>query len=112
MGWVRTVSDAARRCVREQDVDGATRTVDILLTHAPPRGVGDGSDPPHQGFPILNALTRWLRPALLLHGHVDPAPAGGRDHWLDGTIVRNVTGWQLMLVEPVIGLVEDKARAR
>ena len=30
---------------------GATRSVDILLTHAPPRGVGDGPDPPHQGFP-------------------------------------------------------------
>ncbi len=84
---------------------GATRTVDILLTHAPPRGVGDGPDPPHQGFPILNAITRWLRPALLLHGHVDPEPGGRRDHWLDGTIVRNVTGWQLMLIEPVIGLI-------
>jgi hypothetical protein len=91
---------------------GATRAVDILLTHAPPRGVGDAPDPPHQGFPILNALTRWLRPALLLHGHVDPEPAGRRDHWLDGTLVRNVTGWQLMLIEPVTGLVEDKTHAR
>lgn len=91
---------------------GATRTVDILLTHAPPRGVGDAPDRPHQGFPILNALTRWLRPALLLHGHVDPEPAGRRDHWLGDTIVRNVTGWQLMLIEPVTGLVEDKTHAR
>jgi hypothetical protein len=85
-----------------------TRTVDILLTHAPPRGVGDGPDPPHQGFPILNALTRWLRPALLLHGHVDPEPASGRDRRLGDTIVRNVTGWQLMLIEPVTGLVSDR----
>ncbi len=91
---------------------GAARAVDILLTHAPPRGVGDAADPPHQGFPILNALTRWLRPALLLHGHVDPQPTGPRDHWLGGTIVRNVTGWQLFLVEPVTGLVEDKTHAR
>ena len=71
-----------------------------------------GTDPPHQGFPILNALTRWLRPALLLHGHVDPKPGGRRDQWLDGTLVRNVTGWQLMLIEPIIGLVEDKTYAR
>ena len=101
---------AARARLRRRR--GATRTVDILLTHAPPRGVGDGPDPPHQGFPILNALTRWLRPALLLHGHVDPEPASRRDHWLGDTIVRNVTGWQLLLVEPVTGLVKDKAYAR
>ena len=82
---------------------GAPRTVDVLLTHAPPRGVGDGADPPHQGFPALNALAGWLRPALLLHGHVDPEPAGRRDHWLGGTIVRNVTGWQVMGIEPVTG---------
>jgi Calcineurin-like phosphoesterase len=91
---------------------GAARTADILLTHAPPRGVGDGPDPPHQGFPILNALTQWLRPALLLHGHVNPEPASRRDLWLDDTIVRNVTGWQLFSIEPVTGLVKDKTYAR
>jgi hypothetical protein len=42
---------------------------------------------------------------------VDPEPAGGRDHWLGDTLVRNVTGWQLMLIEPVTGLVEDRTRA-
>src|ERR1700727_2220499 len=26
------------------------RPVDLLLTHAPPRGVGDGDDPAHRGF--------------------------------------------------------------
>jgi hypothetical protein len=87
-------------------------TVDILLTHAPPRGVGDAPDPPHQGFPVLNALTRWLHPALLLHGHVDPAPASRRDHRLGGTIVRNVTGWRLFSIEPVTGLVKEKSYAR
>jgi hypothetical protein len=84
---------------------GAPRTVDVLITHAPPRGVGDGADAPHRGFPALNALARRLRPALLLHGHVDPEPASGYVHWLGDTIVRNVTGWQLMLIEPVTGLV-------
>ena len=80
--------------------------MDILLTHAPPRGVGDGPDPPHQGFPIFNALTRWLRPALLLHGHVDPEPAAG-DWTVAGRHHRaQRNGWQLMLIEPVTGLVE------
>ena len=54
----------------------ARTRVDVLLTHAPPRGVGDGTDPVHQGFPALNVLAERLQPALLLHGHVDPDPSG------------------------------------
>jgi hypothetical protein len=83
------------------------RAVDVLLTPAPPRGVGDGADPVHQGFPALNVLTARLQPAVLLHGHVDPDPAGRRDHRLGRTIVRNATGWQLFDLEPVTGRVAD-----
>ena len=79
----------------------------MLLTHAPPRGVGDGTDPAHQGFPALNVLAARLRPALLLHGHVDPDPAGQRDHPLGRTLVRNATGWQLFDLDPATGRVAD-----
>jgi hypothetical protein len=82
--------------------------VDVLLTHAPPRGVGDGADPVHQGFPALNVLAERLQPALLLHGHVDPSGRG--DHRLGGTLVRNVTGWQLFDLEPGTGQVNDVTR--
>ena len=81
--------------------------LDVLLTHAPPRGVGDGPDPVHQGFPALNVLAGRLRPPLLLHGHVDPDPARGRDHQLGRTLVRNVTGWQLFDFEPATEQVAD-----
>ena len=81
--------------------------LDVLLSHAPPRGVGDGPDPVHQGFPALNVLAERLRPALLLHGHVDPDPAGQRDHRLGDTLVRNVTGWQLLDLDPATGRVAD-----
>jgi hypothetical protein len=81
--------------------------LDVLLTHAPPRGVGDGTDPVHQGFPALNVLAGRLQPPLLLHGHVDPDPAGGRDHWLGRTLVRNVTGWRLFDLDPATGQVAD-----
>ncbi len=84
--------------------------VDVLLTHAPPRGVGDGTDAAHQGFPAVNALAARLRPAVLLHGHVDPDPSGRRDHRLGGTIVRNATGWQLFDLEPATGQVNDVTR--
>jgi hypothetical protein len=84
--------------------------LDVLLTHAPPRGVGDGPDPVHQGFPALNVLARRLQPPLLLHGHVDPDPAGRRDHRLGRTLVRNATGWQLFDLDPATGRVTDVTR--
>jgi calcineurin-like phosphoesterase family protein len=88
---------AARAALRRQRVD-------VLLTHAPPRGVGDADDPPHRGFTALHRLAGRLRPALLLHGHVDPDALGGREHRMGATVVRNVTGWQLLTVDPVTGV--------
>ena len=58
------------------------RGVDVLLTHAPPRGVGDREDRAHQGFEALNWLTRRLQPALLLHGHIHPDEIPARAHRL------------------------------
>lgn len=44
--------------------------VDIVVTHAPPSGVGDAEDPAHRGFQALNQLLEQYRPKYLLHGHV------------------------------------------
>ena len=44
--------------------------VDIVLVHAPPRGVGDGDDPAHMGFDAFLPLLEAYRPMYLLHGHV------------------------------------------
>lgn len=75
--------------------------VDILLTHAPPRGVGDEPDLAHHGFDCYHALVAALRPALLLHGHV--RPAGGRNNQIGDTIVRNVVGRHLIDFQAVTG---------
>jgi Calcineurin-like phosphoesterase len=88
------------------------RRVQVLLSHAPPAGVGDGPDAPHLGFPILNALIRELSPGLLLHGHVDPSPAGRGDHQVNGTIVRNVTGRHLFAIDPGTGAPADLAASQ
>jgi hypothetical protein len=66
--------------------------VDVLLTHAPPRGVGDAEDPPHRGFDALHGVVARLRPPLLLHGHIHPYGEPTPDRVLDGTTVRNVVG--------------------
>ena len=43
---------------------------DILLAHAPIRGVGDQEDLCHQGFACFGSLLDVYHPALMLHGHV------------------------------------------
>jgi Icc-related predicted phosphoesterase len=44
--------------------------VDIVVTHTPPKGVGDADDLAHQGFETLLELIEKYRPKYLLHGHV------------------------------------------
>jgi len=76
------------------------RGVDLLITHAPPRGVGDDSDPAHRGFAALHGLVAALRPAALLHGHTHPSCVRDAAVRLGGTLVRNVTGWHLLEISP------------
>ena len=47
-----------------------TGGVDVVVTHAPPRDVGDAQDPAHRGFTALRELLDKYRPGHLLHGHV------------------------------------------
>ena len=72
----------------------------MLLTHAPPSGVGDGADPPHQGFTALHGLVAALQPAVLLHGHVLRYDAATPGRQLGRTVVRNVTGRHLLDIRP------------
>ena len=44
--------------------------VDIVVTHAPPEGVGDAPDNAHRGFAALIDLIDKYHPTYLLHGHV------------------------------------------
>ena len=44
--------------------------VDIVVTHAPPAGVGDGEDVAHKGFEALLGFLDKYKPKYLLHGHV------------------------------------------
>lgn len=46
------------------------RYVDILVTHAPPRGIGDGEDRCHTGFKAFLWFMRKFKPRYLIHGHV------------------------------------------
>ena len=43
--------------------------VDIVVTHAPPMGLGDLDDPAHRGFEAFLKLIDRYHPKYLLHGH-------------------------------------------
>lgn len=43
--------------------------IDILLTHAPAAGLGDGDDTCHQGFDVFNQLIEVYKPSYFFHGH-------------------------------------------
>lgn len=84
----------ARRLVRaaqrRRRRDG--RGVDVLLTHAPPRGLGDREDLPHHGFDCLHETVEKLQPKWLLHGHIHPYGEHLPERRLGATRVRNVVG--------------------
>ena len=49
------------------------RSLDVLLTHAAPRGVHDGIDLAHRGFESFARLIRRFQPRYAVHGHVHPS---------------------------------------
>lgn len=63
---------AVRRLVPWMLVNKARygRYLDILVTHAPPRGIHDEPDVCHTGFDAFNWLIRHFQPRYHLHGHV------------------------------------------
>ena len=74
--------------------------IDVVLTHAPPAGCGDGSDRPHHGIEALHGVVDALQPTWLLHGHVHPHDGPRPDRQLGPTTVRNVIPWSLLDIEP------------
>ncbi len=45
------------------------RYLDVLITHAPPRGIHESGDHAHIGFEAFLTLMDRFRPRFLLHGH-------------------------------------------
>lgn len=72
----------------------------LVISHAAPRGLGDGPDRYHAGFGAYRWLLRRVRPPLWLHGHTHPASAASRETRADGTIILNVTGSVLVELRP------------
>ena len=76
------------------------RRLDVLITHGPPAGVHEGSDRAHQGLTAVRRAVDWMRPQVLLHGHVHPYGHPVPDVQLGETRVINVVGHRLVEVVP------------
>jgi len=73
--------------------------IDVLITHGPPAGIGDGADGVRAGCADLLAAVRRARPALHLFGHIHQD--GGL--WeVDGVMFANVTSWECERAPTVI----------
>ena len=65
-----TEKEMRRRIRRLRFALWRSKGVDIVVTHAPPHGLGDDNDPAHWGFEALVELLDKYQPQYLLHGHV------------------------------------------
>lgn len=63
-------SEMRKRISRLRFLLWRTKGVDIVVTHAPPEGLGDGQDNAHRGFAAFVELLEKYHPMYFLHGHV------------------------------------------
>lgn len=77
------------------------RGVDMVVTHAPPRGVGDAEDPCHKGFRCFRRLIKRHRPGHFIHGHIHAHFASPRDRLqqVGTTTVINSYGYHVFEIE-------------
>ena len=76
---------------------------DILLTHAPIRGLGDQEDLCHRGFDCFGPLLDQYRPAVMVHGHIHQSYTGGqfqrRREWNGVPVINASTYYEFDLPE-------------
>ena len=81
-----------RRIARLNRAVKKAHGVDIVLTHCPPKGLGDADDYAHRGFEaFLPMLDKW-KPKVLVHGHVHMAYGVSRELQYGDT--RIINAWQ------------------
>ena len=86
--------------------------VDIVITHAPPRGYGDAEDNAHRGFECFLPLMEKYRPQYLIHGHVHQSYGHNLPQQIQykDTIVYNAVGWHALEIQPRQPFVPEKKR--
>lgn len=76
------------------------RSVDVLITHSPPRDINDREDIPHRGFIAIRGFLARFRPRFQLHGHIHIYDRGEqvRTEFLDTSVI-NVYPYKVLDLE-------------
>ena len=80
------------------------RTIDIVITHAPPFGIHDAEDPCHQGFLTFSRIIHKYRPRYFIHGHTHLS-YGLKQNRIDvvnDTTVINGYGFHILDIDPPV----------
>jgi len=72
---------------------------DILLTHAPAAGFGDGEDYAHRGFACFNTLIDKYHPRWHVHGHVHMNYSFGAPRTMQHGETQVINAWEKYLLE-------------
>ena len=76
------------------------RYLDVFVSHAPPWGIHDLKDLPHQGIKAFRWLIDVFKPSLFLHGHIHVYRSGSTMATQVGsTMVINTFGFQETMIE-------------
>ena len=75
------------------------RAVDILLTHAPPKGPHEGEDYPHRGVPAFNRFVETWQPKLHVHGHVHLSGANAPREYTTESGIRVINAFEFTLID-------------
>ena len=65
-----TEREMFRRCLQLSRFIWRRHGVDILVTHSPALGLGDGKDLAHKGFAVFLRFMDKYHPRYMIHGHV------------------------------------------
>ncbi len=97
-----TEAEMARRIRRLRRTLRHLQGVDIVIAHAPPKGLGDAEDPAHRGFACFRDLMDEFKPRYFIHGHVHPRYGHHlpRSFPHGETTVLNAVGCHILETEP------------
>ncbi len=93
-----TEKQMARMIRRMRPVAWWRGGIDIVVAHAPPRGIHDGADLCHRGFECFRRLIQKFRPAYFIHGHIHRhfENEADRETRTDGTVIINTYGRSIL----------------
>jgi len=75
------------------------RAVDILLTHAPPKGPHEGADYPHRGLGAFNHFVDRWKPKVHIHGHVHLNGANAPREYVTDSGVRVINAFGFTMID-------------